>query len=148
MFRSIYTACIPVLVLIIFGLQVILSSPDTYAQGMFKTSDVPGGSGGTPTEPINTADNGTTLIIVGAVVIAGILVYTLVLDKDKSKKEEKQDTTSQQSLLLNPKNILTGEISKHSPALTDIPVNIYLGFQNIDPALSEKKFIMGISYKF
>lgn len=147
MFRSIFRTGVPFLVLIFFGLQVILSSPDSYAQGMYKTTDVPGGSGGVPTQPSNTEDN-TTLIIVGAVVIAGILVYTLVLNKDKSKKEEKQDSTSQQSLLFNPKNVLTGKISKHSPSLTDIPVNIYMGFQNIDPALSEKKFIMGISYKF
>ena len=145
MFRSIYQTCIPVLVLIIFGLQVIFSSPDTYAQGMFKTADVPGGSGST-TQSQNTSDDGTTLIIVGAVIIAGFLVYKLVINKDEPKKEEKQDSTSQQSLLLTPERILSG--SKHAPSLTDIPVNIYMGFKYSDTVLCERKFIMGISYKF
>jgi len=41
MFRFIHKTSIPVLVLIIFGLQSVLLTPDGYAQGLMKTADVP-----------------------------------------------------------------------------------------------------------
>ncbi len=148
MFRFIYRTSIPVLVLIIFGLQVILSSPESYGQGLLKTSDVPGGSGGSTSQPEDTGGSSSTLIIVGGIIIAGLLIYKLVIDKDKPVKEEKQDTTKQESLLSTPKSILSSAISKQAEMTVNIPINIYLGFQNIDPALRERKFIMGVSYNF
>jgi len=149
MFRSFYRTGIPVLVLIIFGLQVIFLSPESYTQGMFKITDVPGGGGGSTGQSDDSGSSSSTLLIVGGVIIAGLLFYKLVIDKDKPKKEEKQDSTSQESLLLRtPENILSGAISRHSKLTADIPVNIYLGYQNPDPVLCEKKFIMGIIYNF
>ncbi len=148
MFRSIYITGIPVFVLVIFGLQVIFTSPESYAQGLLRTADDIGGSGST-TQSEAPGNNSSTLLIVGGVIIAGLLFYTLVIDKNKNKKEEKQDSTSQGSLLLrNPTDILSGATSRHSEMTADIPVNIYLGFQNFNPVLCEKKFIVGITCNF
>ncbi len=149
MYRSSYKTCIPLFVLIFFGLQVIFSSPDSYGQGFLKTTDVPGGGGGSASQTEDTGGGSSGLLIAGVVIIAGLLVYKLVIDKDDSKKKEKQDSTSQKSLLLRaPKNILSEQFSKHPELTADIPLNIYVGFQRFDPCLHERKFIMGISYSF
>ncbi len=149
MIRSSYRTYIPVLVLIFFGLQVILSSPESYGQGLLRTSDVPGGGGGSTSQTEDSGGNSSTLLIVGGVIIAGLLFYKLVIDKDEPKKEEKQDSTSQESLLLNsPDNIIPEQFSKHAEMMAEIPLNIYIGFQRSDPVLREKKFIMGISCNF
>lgn len=149
MFRSIYRTSVPVLVLIIFGFQVMLSSPESYGQGLLRTTDVPGGGGGSTSQTGDSGGSSSTLLIVGGVIIAGLLFYKLVIDKDKPKKEEKQDSTSEESLLLRSSDhILSAELSKHSDLMTKIPVNVYMGFQNVDPAFCEKKFIMGISCNF
>lgn len=148
MFRSIYRACIPVFVLIIFGLQAILSSPESYAQGFMKTNDNIGGDG-VPAQTQDSGGDNTTLWIVGGTVIAGLIVYELFIHKKESKKEEKQDSTSAESLLIkNCINFASDAPSKRFREIQDIPVNLYIGFQKVDPVLSERKFIMGISCTF
>ncbi len=149
MFRSIYRTSVPVLVLLIFGLQVIFLSPESYSQGLLKTANVPGGGGSSSGQTEDTGGGSSALLIVGGVIIAGLLFYKLVIDKDESKKEEKKDSTSQGSLLIrSPESLLPVEMPNRAQMMPDIPLNIYLGFQNSDPVLREKKFIMGISCKF
>lgn len=149
MFRSFYKLSLPVLVLIIFGLQSILYSPDGYAQGLMKISDDIGGSSGATSQSQDSGGNSTTLLIIGGVIIAGFLVYKLVINKDEPIKDEKQDTTSSQSLILRNNNDLASNVfSENVRKLQEIPVNLYVGFQNVDPYLSGRKFIMGITCKF
>ncbi len=148
MFSFSNKTCIPVFVLIIFALQVMLSSPECCGQGLLRAADVPGGGGGSTSQTEDTGGGGSTLLVVGIVIIAGVLVYKLVIDKDDPKKED-QDSTSQESLLLrNTRKIMPVQYSKQTEMMADIPLNIYIGFQRSDPALSEKKFIMGISCNF
>jgi hypothetical protein len=149
MFRSLYKPCFPALILIIFAGYVIFSSPDCYSQNLYKISDKPGGSGGSTTsQSQDTGGNSSTLIIIGAAVIAGFLVYKLVIDKDEPLKKEKKDSTSNQSILfrqINNTNISsTSELRK----LEQIPVNFYIGIQRPDVLVPEQKIIMGISCNF
>ncbi len=149
MFRFIYKTSIPVLVLIIFGLQSVLLTPDGYAQGLMKTADVPGGSGGSSSQSSDSGGGSTALLVIGGVIIAGFLFYKLVLNKDEPKKGEKEDSTSNESLLLrSSKNFASDVQTENLRKLQEIPVNLYLGYQQIDPVIPEKRFIMGISYNF
>ncbi len=149
MFRSIYRTSIPVLVLLIFGFQTVMYSPEGCAQGLMKIADFPGGSGGSTSSSEDTGGGSSTLLIVGVVIIAGVLFYKLVIDKDEPKKEEKQDSTSEQSLLLKSDQAFTSNVlSENLRKMQDIPINVYLGFQKVDPAVIDRRFIMGISYNF
>ncbi|HKB86678.1 MAG TPA: hypothetical protein VKD08_10935 [Ignavibacteriaceae bacterium] len=150
MFRFIHKTSIPVLVLIIFGLQSVLLTPDGYAQGLMKTADVPGGGGGGSSNQSNDSGGGSTaLLVIGGVIIAGFLFYKLVLNKDEPKKEEKEDSTSNESLLLrSSKNFASDVQTEYLKKLQEIPINVYLGYQQIDPVIPEKRFIMGVSYNF
>lgn len=148
MIRSIYRKLIPVFVLMIFGFQSVLLSPESYAQGLMKTADVPGG-GGSTTQSEDSGGGTSTLLIVGGIIIAGIILYQLVINKDDSESGNKQDSTSTQSLLqLKNTGLAANALSGSLRKLQDIPVNLYIGFQKVDPVLTEKKFVMGISCNF
>lgn len=148
MLRSVYKKSLPVLVLLMFGIQVVLLSPDSYAQGHLRVYEDIGG-GGTTGQTQDSGGSTTTLIIVGGIVIGAILLYTLVLQKDKSVKEEKQDSTSSQSILLKSQTgLFSGKVSETLRKVKEIPVNLYLGYREVDPVLPERKFVMGISYNF
>ena len=149
MFHSIYKISMPSLLIIIFVCYAIFSSPDSYAQGFYKINDKIGGNGSSTSQPENTSDNSTTIIIIGAAIIAGFLVYKLVLNKDTSAKVEKKDSTSSdESSLIKPidesNNITLSAMKK----LQKMPVNFFVSIQKPDILIPERKFIMGISYNF
>ena len=146
MFNKINKIYVPVLVIIVFGLQTILSSPEIYAQNRV-FADVPGSGGGTTGQSQDTGGSSSTLLIVGGVIIAGLLFYKLVIDKDEPKKDEKSDSTSNQSILLK-NNIYIQNQNTVLKEVQPLPINLYVGIQKIDSALREKRFIMGISCNF
>lgn len=149
MFRSIYKKFIPVFVLMIFGFQIVFSSPDSYAQGLIKVADVPGGGSGSTSQSQDSGNSTTTLLIVGGVIIAGIILYQLVIKKDESEEGNKQDTTSSQSpLQLKNTGFETNALSESLRKMQEIPINLYIGFQKVDPLLPERKFVMGVSCNF
>jgi hypothetical protein len=140
---------LPLLVLIIFGLQIIFYSPESYPQSLMKTADFPGGGSGSPGSSGDTGGSSSALFIIGGVIIAGLLVYEFVVNKDESKKDEKQDSTSNQTFLLdNPHAYASGTFFKDLRGVEQIPVNLSLGIQKVEPGLTEMKFIVGISYNF
>jgi len=148
MFHLIYKAPVSVLLLLFFSCYILFSSNDSNAQVLNRVMGPIGGSGGSTSQPQDTGGDNTTLIIIGAAVIAGFLVYTLVLDKDKPKKIEKPDSTSQQSLLkhrINNGNNISALELKESQQL---PINIYAGVQNQDVLIPERKVIIGIYCNF
>jgi hypothetical protein len=149
MIHSIYKTYLPLMILLTFSFQVIFFSPEIYAQGMSKINDLPGGGSGSTSQNQDTGGNDSaTLLIVGVVIIAGILVYKLVIDKDEPKAEEKKDSTSNQSLLIrdsaSKKNQLTSAVRK----MEQLPVNLYVGIQQAGIILQERKLIFGVSYNF
>lgn len=148
MFRSLYRTYIPVLVILIFGFQAIFYSPHSYAQTLMKSNDVPGGTG-TAGQSQDTGGSTSTLLIVGGVIIAGLLIYTLVIKKEKPEEGEKQDSASTQSLLPGSNSLLAaGTVSENLRRMQQIPVNLYFGFQKANPVLPERKFILGITCNF
>ena len=148
MFRSLYRTYIPVLVILIFGFQAVLSSPETYAQSLMKNTDVPGG-GGSSSQSQDTGGSSSTLLIVGGVIIAGLLFYAFVIKKEKSEEGTKQDSTAAQSLLPVTKSFLAaGTVSENLKRIQQIPLKLYFGFQRGDPVIPDRKFILGITCNF
>lgn len=144
-----YKSIIPMLIIIILGLQTIFYSQESYAQSLMKSTDFPGGGSGSSGSSEDSGGGSTTLFIVGGVVIAGLLFYEFVINKDEPKKEEKQDSTSNQSILLN--NLNTHPAAAHSGVsreMEQFPVDLCLGFQRIEPGINKMKFIVGFSYNF
>jgi hypothetical protein len=149
MSHLIYKNPVSVLLLIFFTCYILFFSPDCSAQILNKVMGPIGGSGGSiPDQTQNTKSDNSTLIIIGAAVIAGFLVYTLVLDKAKPKNTEKTDSTSKQSLLENWINNSKNSTAMELNELQQLPLNLYIGVQNQDVCIPERKVIMGISCNF
>ncbi len=148
MFNRIYKTYFPFFLMIVFFCCIVFSSPDNYAQGIGKITDKIGGSGSSTGQTGDTGNNSSTLIIVGAAVIAGFLVYKLVLDKDKPIKDTTKTSSSGESLLTD--HINNGIIHAESEfeKIQHQPVNLYLSVQTSDIMTPAKKYIVGIVYNF
>lgn len=129
---------LPILLLIIF----ILSS-NLNAQQLFKIQSGIGGSGSTTTTVSESKDN-TMLYIVGGAVIAGIVIYSVLKDK---KEKPKDDSTK---AVLNT-DFLDKQLTLNDEYLkfrSEIPINISLGFQNDVIIKTQKRYFVGLAYKF
>lgn len=149
MFLIFYKTYLPGFLGIVFFFCVVMSPAETSAQGFYKVTDRIGGSGSSTGQTGDTGNNNSTLIIVGAAVIAGFLVYKLVLDKDKPVKDTKTDSTSsKQSLLIKDVNKDMNNIVSESEKFQQVPVNFYAGVQKNDLLMPGRKIIVGFIYNF
>lgn len=149
MFQLLYKTYMPGLLIIIFSWYILFSSPECYAQVLYKISDKIGGSSGSTGQSQDNNGNSSTLIIIGAAVIVGVLVYKMVLSKDDTKKNEKKDSTSKQSLLIKQiNNNACGIAGSELENLKQLPINFYFGLQRSEALIAERKFILGLSYNF
>lgn len=149
MFHWIYKTYLSFFLIISFFSCVIFSSQEGYAQGLNKITDKIGGSGNSTDQTGGTDNSSTTLIIVGAAVIAGFLVYKLVINKDKPVKEDKKDSTSNnESLKYRNTNISIYNRESEFEKYQQMPINFYAAIQKGDILVPERKLIMGITYNF
>lgn len=148
MFHRIHKTYFPLLLMIIFFFCVVFSCPDNFAQGIYKIKDKIGGSGSSG-QTGDTGNNSSTLIIVGAAVIAGFLVYKLVLDKDKPIKDTIKDNASSGESLLS-EHFIKGLNYKESEfeKIQNQPINLYTSIQTFDVLATGRKYIVGIIYNF
>lgn len=140
-----YKTHLPALLIIVFFCSVVFSAPEGYSQGFYKVTDKIGGSGSSTGQNGGTSDNSSALIIVGAAVIAGFLVYKLVLDKDKP---EKDTTSSKETLIFKGINERTNIKNEETDKFQQVPINFYAGLQYPDGLLPERKVIVGFIYNF
>jgi hypothetical protein len=105
---------------------------------------VPGGSGGNTTQSDDSNDD-TFLYVAGGLIIAGILVYALVIKKDNKAKE---DTTASvnSNLILSEANDFNSpeEIQKIKDK---IPVDLFLGIRNNEAMMNDKTYLLGLRVK-
>lgn len=126
-------------------LAMLLLSAESPAQNNMRIfEDIGNGSGSSQTEDTN--DN-TTIYIVGGLVIAGILVYALVLRDDK---KDEADTTSSSSSIYDPLCFAEFEpADKNIQKVKDqIPVDIFIGMSNNEAVINDRVYQLGVRVKF
>ena len=132
----------------IFAFLLILSvaslPTESFAQSSLRIFDEIGG-GGSSTQQSNDNDN-TFIYVAGGLLIAGILVYALVLKKDK--KAESDTTASIDSRFIysdsNNINSVEDQIIK---AKERIPFDVFLGIKNNEALLNDKTYLVGLRLK-
>jgi hypothetical protein len=125
-------------------ISISILSSEIYAQNSLRIFDVPGGSGSSTTQSDESNDD-TALYVVGGLLIAGILVYALVIKKDK--KTDTDTTASVNS------NLRLAEANGFNPAeelqkvKDKIPVDLFLGIRNNEAVRNDKTYLLGLRVK-
>jgi len=120
----------------------VLSS-EVYAQNSLRIFDVPGGSNGTG-QSEDTNDD-TMLYVVGGLVVVGILVYALVIKKDK-KAEEDTTASVDSRLILSEANDFNSVEELHK--INDkFPVDLFMGVKNNEAVMNDKTYLLGFRVK-
>lgn len=125
-------------------LSIAIFSSDTFAQSGLRIFDEIGGGGGNTSQSDNSNDD-TALYVVGGLVVAGILVYALVIKKDK--KTEVDTTASVNS------NLILSEVNEFNAAVEvqkvkdKIPVDLFMGIRNNEAVRSDKTYLLGLRVK-
>jgi hypothetical protein len=117
---------------------------ETFAQNSLRIFDVPGGSGSGTTQTEDSNDN-STIYIVGGLLIAGILVYALVLKKDK--KVETDTTASLNSNLIYSEANGFNSAEELQIVKDKIPVDFFLGIKNNEALMNDKTYLLGLRVK-
>ena len=129
---------------IIFLLVFTIASPqpDVYAQ-LKLYDDIGGSQNNTPAQS-EGIDN-SLIYILGGAIIAGIIIYAVVLKKDN---KEKTDTTAFMDESFRIQNVSAGtylqkEIIK---AKEKLPVDLFFGIRN-DEAILSKTYLVGVQFR-
>jgi hypothetical protein len=129
---------------IVLIISISILSSELYAQNSLRIFDVPGGSGGNTTQSDDSNDD-TFLYVAGGLIIAGILVYALVIKKENKAKE---DTTAslKSNLILSEANDFNSpeEVQKIKDK---IPVDLFLGIRNNEAVMNDKTYLLGFRVK-
>jgi hypothetical protein len=120
----------------------ILSS-EVYAQNSLRIFDVPGGSNGTGQSEDSNDD--TMLYVVGGLVVVGILVYALVIKKDK-KAEEDTTASVDSRLILSEANDFNSVEELHK-IKDKFPVDLFMGVKNNEAVMNDKTYLLGFRVK-
>ena len=124
-------------------LGILLPTSICYSQHVLVVDDKIGGSGTTTPQGDNSSDN-TTLYVVGALVIGGIVVYSLL--KENKDKSDSSDIEDKSALIIN--NKFESFSTKLQKAKNSIPVDLILGVRNEKSFISEKTYLFGVSFRF
>lgn len=125
-------------------LSVAIFSSDVFAQSGLRIFDEIGGGGSSSSQSSDSNDD-TALYVVGGLLIAGILVYALVIKKDKKTGE---DTTASVN-----SNLRLAEANGFNPAeelqkiKERIPVDLFLGIKNNEAVRNDKTYLLGLRVK-
>jgi hypothetical protein len=131
-------------IILLLALSIILFSSEIYAQnGLRIYEDINGG--GSTTESSNSNDN-TFIYVAGGLIVAGILVYALVLKKDK--KAESDTTASINSRLIYTDNHGFHSINETLSELEEsIPLDLFMAVKNSSSFLNDKTYLVGLRLK-
>jgi len=124
--------------------SILTLQSESFAQSNLRIFEEPGGGGSGTTQTEESNDN-STIYIVGGLLIAGILVYALVLKKDK--KVDTDTTASLNSnLIYSEANDLdtTEELQR---VKDKIPVDLFLGIRNNEAVMNDKTYLLGLRVK-
>ena len=130
---------------LILSMSIILLSSEIYGQNNLRVFEDIGGGSSNTSQSSDSNDN-SFIYIAGGLLVAGILVYALVLHKDK--KTETDTTASIDSRLIYSNstdlNKIDNELVK---AKEKIPFDFYMGVKNNNAVLNDKTYLLGLKVK-
>jgi hypothetical protein len=131
----------------IFAFEFVLFSPNIFPQSINKIEDRIGGSGSNTVVTDSKNDN-TFLYIAAGVIVIGLIVWKVLLDKKerKTKDEIKTDSTKTSLDKSFYKNLSDQELQLEK-IQNKIPFEIYLGVQNNLQSIPEKNLSLGLKFK-
>jgi len=125
-------------------LSIAVLSPDTFAQsGLRIFEDI--GSGSNTTTQTDDSNDDTALYVLGGLVVAGILVYALVLNKDKKAPKDTTASTNSNLKLSNVSEI--GYKEEIQKVKDKIPVDLFMGIRNNKAIVNDKTYLLGVRVK-
>jgi hypothetical protein len=131
---------------LLLAFSITLLTSEIYAQNNLRIFEDYGGGGGSSSIQSSNSNDNTFIYVAGGLLVAGILVYALVLHKDK--KAESDTTAAINSRLiyseLNNINSAKDELLK---AKERIPFDLFLGVKNNNTVLNDKTYLVGLRLK-
>ncbi|NWF87868.1 MAG: hypothetical protein HXY50_00235 [Ignavibacteriaceae bacterium] len=135
------------IVLFSFTFQVTLLTPLSYAQSINGVKEDIGGSGSSSNSGDSGSDN-TFLYIAAGVIIIGLIVWKVVIDKKKSKTE---DHTKPDSTKSSSENLIFEKFSNDESELLKIknqlPVELFLGWKSNQQVSPVENLSFGLKLK-
>ena len=128
----------------ILTISIFLLPTESIAQNNLRIFEDPGGSGNGTTQTEESNDN-TAMYVVGGLVIAGILVYALVIKKDKKTDI---DTTASMNSNLKYSEVNGFDSAEELQKVKEkIPVDLFLGIRNNEAVMNDKTYMLGLRVK-
>ena len=131
---------------VVLILCLVIFSSEVFAQSGLRVFDEIGGGGGTTSTQSDDSNDDTALYVVGGLVVAGILVYALVINKDK-KAPEDSTTSKQSNFRITEYNSLAYE-QEVQKVKDQIPVDLIMSVRNNQAILNDKTYSLGLRVKF
>jgi hypothetical protein len=136
-----------IITLLFFSIDMVLFSPNAYTQSINRIEDKIGGSGSTTTEEDSSNDN-TFLYVAVGIIVVGLIIWKVVLDKKEPKPKEDTKTDSTKASLDNYfyENISDQELELEK-IRNQIPVELYFGLRNNERVAHEKNLSFGLRFR-
>lgn len=125
-------------------LSVAIFSSDVFAQSGLRINDEIGGGGGSTTQTDEGNDD-TMLYVMGGLLIAGILVYALVIKKDKKTDVDTTGSTESKLKLSELNNF--NSVDELQTIKEKIPVDLFIGIRNNEAVMNDKTYQLGLRVK-
>jgi len=126
--------------------SIVFFSSEVFAQSGLRVFDEIGGGSGTTSSQSDDSNDDTALYVLGGLVVAGIIVYALVIKKDK--KSDADSTKSPESKLrLSELSDFDSPEYELQKVKDKIPVDIIMGVKNNQAFLNDKTYLLGVRVK-
>lgn len=126
-------------------LSIASLSSEVFAQSGLRINDQIGGSGNNTTQTDNSNDD-AFLYVMGGLVIAGILVYALVIKKDNKAPEDSTKSTESKLRVSELDNFSAPELELQK-VREKIPVDLFMGIRNNEAVMNDKTYLLGLRVK-
>jgi len=126
-------------------LSITSLSSEVFAQSGLRINDQIGGSGNNSTQSDDSNDD-AFLYVMGGIVIAGILVYALVIKKDTKAPEDSTKSTESKLRVSELDNFSSPELELQK-VKEKIPVDLFMGIRNNEAVMNDKTYLLGLRVK-
>jgi hypothetical protein len=126
-------------------LSIASLSSEVFAQSGLRINDQIGGSGNNTTQTDNSNDD-AFLYVMGGLVIAGILVYALVIKKDNKAPEDSTKSIESKLRVSELDNFSSPELELQK-VKEKIPVDLFMGIRNNEAVMNDKTYLLGLRVK-
>jgi hypothetical protein len=126
-------------------LSIASLSSEVFAQSGLRINDQIGGSGNNTTQTDNSNDD-AFLYVMGGLVIAGILVYALVINKDNKAPDDSTKSIESKLRVSELDNFSSPELELQK-VKEKIPVDLFMGIRNNEAVMNDKTYLLGLRVK-